>query len=73
MDHRMRTSKPHIYAIGDVNGKMGLAHVASAQGIIAAETIAGNTTTPINYTDIPRCTYAHPEVASVGLTEGPGP
>ena len=69
VDHRMRTSKPHIYAIGDVTGKMGLAHVASAQGIIAAETIAGNTTTPINYTDIPRCTYAHPEVASVGLTE----
>ncbi|MCP4574976.1 MAG: dihydrolipoyl dehydrogenase [Deltaproteobacteria bacterium] len=69
VDEKMRTATPHIFAIGDVNGKMGLAHVASAQGIIAAETIAGHTTTPINYTDIPRCTYAHPEVASVGLTE----
>ena len=69
VDEKMRTGIPHIYAIGDVNGKMGLAHVASAQGIIAAETIAGNTTTPLNYSDIPRCTYAHPEVASVGLTE----
>ena len=69
VDEKMRTHTPHIYAIGDVNGKMGLAHVASAQGIIAAETIAGNTTTPLNYDDIPRCTYAHPEVASVGLTE----
>jgi len=69
VDEKMRTKTPHIYAIGDVNGKMGLAHVASAQGIIAAETIAGNTTRPLNYDDIPRCTYAHPEVASVGLTE----
>jgi len=69
VDEKMRTQTPHVYAIGDVNGKMGLAHVASAQGIIAAETIAGNTTTPLNYTHIPRCTYAHPEVASVGLTE----
>lgn len=69
VDEKMRTNTPHIYAIGDVNGKMGLAHVASAQGIIAAETMAGNTTAPLNYNDIPRCTYAHPEVASVGLTE----
>jgi dihydrolipoamide dehydrogenase len=69
VDETMRTSVPHIYAIGDVNGKMGLAHVASAQGMIAAETIAGRATVPLNYADIPRCTYAHPEVASVGLTE----
>ncbi len=69
VDEKMRTATPHIFAIGDVNGKMGLAHVASAQGIIAAETMAGNTTAPLNYDDIPRCTYAHPEVASVGLTE----
>jgi dihydrolipoyl dehydrogenase len=69
VDEKMRTSAPNIYAIGDVNGKMGLAHVASAQGMMASETIAGRTTTPINYTHIPRCTYAHPEVASVGLTE----
>ncbi len=69
VDETMRTSVPHIYAIGDVNGKMGLAHVASVQGMIAAETICGRATVPLNYTDIPRCTYAHPEVASVGLTE----
>ncbi len=69
VDETMHTNMPHILAIGDVNGKMGLAHVASAQGMIAAETIAGRATIPLNYTDIPRCTYAHPEVASVGLTE----
>jgi len=69
VDETMRTGVPYIYAIGDVNGKMGLAHVASAQGMIAAETIHGIATAPLNYADIPRCTYAHPEVASVGLTE----
>ena len=68
-DETMRTSAGHIYAIGDVNGKMGLAHVASAQGMIAAESIAGKPVAAIRYTDIPRCTYAYPEVASVGLTE----
>ena len=69
VDDQMRTSIPHIYAIGDVNGKMGLAHVASAQAMIAAEAIAGHPTRQLVYTDIPRCTYAQPEVASVGLTE----
>jgi dihydrolipoamide dehydrogenase len=69
VDETMRTSEGHIYAIGDVNGKMGLAHVASAQGIIAAETIAGKPTAALRYVDVPRCTYTHPEVASVGLTE----
>jgi len=69
VDETMRTGVPYIYAIGDVNGKMGLAHVASAQGMISAETIAGRATVPLNYADMPRCTYAHPEVASVGLTE----
>ncbi len=69
VDETMRTSVPHIYAIGDVNGKMGLAHVASAQGMIAAENIAGRTTKALDYTAMPRCTYSHPEVASVGLTE----
>ncbi|MFO7716560.1 dihydrolipoyl dehydrogenase [Desulfosarcina sp.] len=69
VDHSMRTSIPGLYAIGDVTGKMGLAHVASAQGLIAAETIAGRQTHSLSYTDIPRCTYAQPEVASVGLTE----
>ncbi len=69
VDESMRTRVPHIYAIGDVNGKMGLAHVASAQGMIAAESIAGRPVTPLDYVNIPRCTYAQPEVASVGLTE----
>jgi dihydrolipoamide dehydrogenase len=69
VDESMGTDVPHIYAIGDVNGKMGLAHVASAQGMIAAESIAGRPVTPLDYVNIPRCTYAQPEVASVGLTE----
>lgn len=69
VDDQMRTNVDHIYAIGDVNGKMGLAHVASAQAMIAAETIGGNVTVPLVYHNIPRCTYAQPEVASVGLTE----
>ncbi len=66
----MQTNVPHIYAIGDLNGKMPLAHVASAQGIVAAETIAGVETMPIDdYSNMPRCTYCHPQVASLGLTE----
>jgi dihydrolipoamide dehydrogenase len=69
VDDTMGTDAPHIYAIGDVNGKMGLAHVASAQGMIAADNMAGMPTTPLDYVNIPRCTYAQPEVASVGLTE----
>jgi len=69
IDDQMRTNVPNIYAIGDVTGKMALAHVASAQGLIAAETIAGHATRPLKYPNMPRCTYTHPEVASVGLTE----
>ncbi len=69
VDSQMQTNIPHIYAIGDVTGKLALAHVGSAQGIIAAESIAGHHITPLNYHHMPRCTYSHPEVASVGLTE----
>jgi len=70
VNEKMQTNIPHIYAIGDLNGKMPLAHVASAQGIIAAETIAGAETVPIaDYSNMPRCTYCHPQVASLGLTE----
>jgi dihydrolipoamide dehydrogenase len=69
IDERMRTSVPSIYAIGDVTGKLGLAHVASAQGRIAAEAIAGRSTQALDYMKIPHCTYAYPEVASVGLSE----
>jgi dihydrolipoamide dehydrogenase len=69
IDEQMRTSIPNIYAIGDITGKLGLAHVASAQGMIAAEAIAGRPTHALDYVKIPRCTYAYPEVASVGLSE----
>jgi len=69
IDRQMRTNIPNIYAVGDVTGKLGLAHVASAQGIIAAEASAGLKTPLLDYVKIPRCTYAYPEVASVGLTE----
>jgi dihydrolipoamide dehydrogenase len=69
VDDTMRTNLPNIYAIGDVTGLMPLAHVASAQGILAVEAIAGLDTEPLVYANLPRCTYASPEVASVGLTE----
>jgi dihydrolipoamide dehydrogenase len=72
IDEVMRTNVPHIYAIGDVTGKLALAHVASAQALVAAETIAGHETLPIpsdRYIMMPRCTYCHPQVASLGLTE----
>lgn len=69
IDDNMRTNVPNIYAIGDVTGKKGLAHVASAQGIVAAEVMAGHHTTPLNYVNLPNATYCHPQVASFGLTE----
>ncbi|MEW6665382.1 MAG: dihydrolipoyl dehydrogenase [Thermodesulfobacteriota bacterium] len=69
IDEQMRTSIPGIFAIGDVTGKCGLAHAASAQGMIAAEAVAGLRTEALDYTTIPRCTYGYPEVASVGLAE----
>ena len=73
VDDRMRTNVAHasgsVYAIGDVTGKLPLAHVASAQGIVAAESIAGVETVELDYEAMPRCTYCHPQVASFGLTE----
>jgi len=69
VDGRMAASVPNLYAIGDVTGKLGLAHVASAQGMIAAEAIAGRPIDALDYMKIPRCTFAYPEVASVGLSE----
>ena len=69
IDDKMATNVAGIYAIGDVTGKLALAHVASAQGIAAAEVIAGHAPRPFNYRNMPRCTFTHPEVASVGLTE----
>ena len=64
-----QTSIPNIYAIGDVTGPPWLAHVASAQGNIAAEHAAGKDTIPVDYSNIPGCTYCQPQVASIGLTE----
>jgi dihydrolipoamide dehydrogenase len=69
VDERMATSVPGIWAIGDVTGKLLLAHVASAQGILAAEAMAGKATQPINYAMVPRATYSQPQVASFGYTE----
>ncbi len=69
IDGHMRTNIPGIYAVGDVTGKLGLAHAASAQAITAAEAIGGLDTEPLVYANIPRCTYTFPETASVGLTE----
>lgn len=65
----MQTSVPHIYAIGDVVNTPWLAHVASAEGILAVEHMAGAAARPINYDLVPAVTYCDPEVASVGLTE----
>ncbi|MFV8827989.1 dihydrolipoyl dehydrogenase [Alkalihalobacterium sp. APHAB7] len=64
-----QTKESHIYAIGDVIGGLQLAHVASHEGIVAVEHIAGQNPDPINYDTVSKCIYSHPEVASVGLTE----
>ena len=64
-----QTKESHIYAIGDVNGGLQLAHVASHEGIVAVEHIAGKNPSPIDYSLISKCVYSNPEVASVGFTE----
>jgi dihydrolipoamide dehydrogenase len=70
IDDHMRTNVPHIYAIGDVTSKLQLAHVAEAQGVVAAETIAGAETLTLgDYRMMPRATFCQPQVASFGLTE----
>ena len=69
IDEKMQTNIPGIWAIGDVTGKLMLAHVGSAMGIIAAEHIGGHETITLNYDMMPRATYCHPQVASFGLTE----
>jgi dihydrolipoamide dehydrogenase len=69
VDAHMRTTAPGIVAIGDVVGPPLLAHVASAEGIVAVETIAGHARPGMDYRKVPGCTYCHPQVASVGLTE----
>ena len=69
VDRQMRTGESAVFAIGDLLATPALAHVASHEGIVAAETIAGRNPHPINYDQVPNCTYSEPEVASVGLTE----
>ncbi len=65
----MQTSESHIYAIGDVTGGIQLAHAASYQGLLAADHLCGQATRTFQHSDVPRCIYSHPEVASIGLTE----
>jgi dihydrolipoamide dehydrogenase len=69
IDDRMQTNVPGIWAIGDVTGKTGWAHAASAQGIVCAENIAGHASVVLDYTAMPSAVYSHPQVASFGLTE----
>jgi len=69
IDERMATNIPGIWAVGDITGKLLLAHVGSAQGIVCAENIAGAETVVLDYEMMPRATYCHPQVASFGITE----
>ena len=69
VDSFYNTNVPGYYAIGDVTGGQSLAHVASAEGIICVEKIAGLDVDKLDYENIPGCTYSQPEIASVGLTE----
>jgi dihydrolipoamide dehydrogenase len=69
VDGHMRTNVDGIYAIGDCVPTPWLAHVASAEGILAIEHLAGHTVHPINYKHIPACTYCTPQIASIGLSE----
>jgi dihydrolipoamide dehydrogenase len=69
VDEDYRTGVKDVYAIGDVVGRQALAHVASAEGVYVAELVAGKHPHPVPYDAVPACTYCHPEIASVGLTE----
>ena len=69
VDENMQTSRPGIYAIGDVSGQPLLAHLASAQGLLVAHNIAGGDYPPINNNTIPSVTYTNPQVASVGMSQ----
>lgn len=69
VDAYMRTNVPGIYAIGDVVATPWLAHVASAEGVVAVEHMAGREARPLNYDQVPGCTYCAPEMASIGLSE----
>lgn len=69
VDEYYQTSEPNVYAIGDIIGNLQLAHVASHEGIIAVEHIANQNPKPLDYSTVSKCTFTHPEVGSVGLTE----
>jgi dihydrolipoamide dehydrogenase len=69
VDERMATNVPGLWAIGDVTGKLMLAHVGSAKAIVCAENIAGVETVTLDYEMMPRATYCQPQIASFGLTE----
>ncbi|HEY0776546.1 MAG TPA: dihydrolipoyl dehydrogenase [Gemmatirosa sp.] len=69
IDDQFRTSVAGVYAIGDVAGNQMLAHKGSREGHVLAELLAGQHPHPVNYANVPSCTYCHPEVASIGLTE----
>jgi len=69
IDEFCRTGEPGVYAIGDIAGPPWLAHKASHEGVVCIEKIAGLHPHPIDWTNIPGCTYCRPQVASVGLTE----
>lgn len=69
IDETMKTNVPGIWAIGDVTGKLMLAHTGMAMGMVCAEAIAGKPTAQLNYQNMPRATYCHPQIASFGLTE----
>jgi dihydrolipoamide dehydrogenase len=69
VDDFYQTNIPNHYAIGDITKGQALAHVASAEGILCVEKIAGINIEPLDYGNIPGCTYSYPEIASVGLTE----
>jgi dihydrolipoamide dehydrogenase len=69
IDDHGRTNVDGVYAIGDVTGKLMLAHTAEAQGVVVAETIAGAETMPVDYDFIPRATYCQPQIASFGYSE----
>jgi len=68
-DASYRTAEPGVWAIGDLVGRAPLAHVASHEAVAAVESMAGRPPHPINYDQVPWCTYCEPEVARVGLTE----
>jgi dihydrolipoamide dehydrogenase len=65
----METSVKGLYAVGDMAGPPLLAHKAMAEGVVAAEAIAGKTLRPVDYANVPSCTYCRPQIASIGLTE----